>query len=91
REYLDNYLSSETISFSTYYLLADDIYKIKQASPDLVITHQDLIPFVKGLAQGSYVTHFDYVNPHEHLNRIQHKILCLQEEHYQQHIAQHFL
>ncbi|AGM97983.1 helix-turn-helix domain-containing protein [Streptococcus iniae] len=92
REYLDNYLSSETISFSTYYSLADDIYKIKQASPDLVITHQDLIPFVKKeLAQGSYVTHFDYVNPHEHLNRIQHKILCLQEEHYQQHIAQHFL
>ncbi|HEL1148884.1 hypothetical protein [Streptococcus equi] len=90
-DYISKHLSTKNIIFYSYYLLTDDIYAIKDLNPDLIITHQKLIPFVKKkLSPEAIVADFDNVNTHVYIRRIHDIVLSIEENHYQQYIQEYF-
>ncbi|MGT2934602.1 helix-turn-helix domain-containing protein [Streptococcus castoreus] len=90
-DYIYKHLSSQNIVFYSYYLLADNIYNIRDLNADIIITHKKLIPFVKEeLAQDAVVTDFDYIETRTHIHKIQNIILSLEEKNYQHYIHNHF-
>lgn len=87
---ISQFLPSKTISYS-YFLLRDNIYEISELNPDLVITHQRLISFIKEeLAKNSLVLALDYTNIHLHLKKIQEIILDIEEKKYLEYINKQF-
>ncbi|HEL0581014.1 TPA: helix-turn-helix domain-containing protein [Streptococcus equi subsp. zooepidemicus] len=90
-DYISKHLSTKNIIFYSYYLLTDDIYAIKDLNPNLIITHQKLIPFVKKkLSPEAIVVDFDNVNTHVYIRRIHDIVLSIEENHYQQYIQEYF-
>ncbi|WP_159796544.1 M protein trans-acting positive regulator PRD domain-containing protein [Streptococcus halichoeri] len=83
--------SPKSVAVHSFYLLIDDIYKISDLEPDLVITHQKLIPFVKKeLTPNVAILDFSSPDFNGRVSQLQKRILDLKEEKYEKIMTEQF-
>lgn len=87
-QYLPDHFSQNAVHFTSYHLLGDDIYDIKNAKADLIITNNRLIPFIREeLAADTPIMEFSYNNIQEKTQQLQGLINQFKEKHYQNYLT----
>lgn len=86
---ISSQISTKSVAFHSFHLLTDDIYKVKNLNPDLVISDQRLLPFIKKeLAFNALTLDCSYADVNRFTTQLQKHILLLKEEKYAKIIAE---